>query len=141
MNSDTLTQRLADTLVLGEALSLLGRYELVDHWKQGEFHHDVIVKLADDDYYLISTNCNGGIKEVIHYDRMPDRSELWRWRTEENGTWLLAGLLETVVTVHWFPPTELLYEDARSEILPEYRERQEGGGWKMKETDCDGCRT
>ncbi len=40
----SLVQRLADTLVLGSLLEELrasvGPYELLDHWQQGEFHHD-----------------------------------------------------------------------------------------------------
>jgi len=34
--------------------------------------------------------------------------------------------------MHWFDPCALLTEDARSEYRPEFRERQEGGGWKAK---------
>jgi hypothetical protein len=35
-------------------------------------------------------------------------------------------------TVHWFEPCALLGPDARSELRPEFRERQEGGGWQPK---------
>jgi hypothetical protein len=35
-------------------------------------------------------------------------------------------------TVHWFDPCELLSADARSAYRPEHRERQEGGGWRLR---------
>jgi hypothetical protein len=39
--------------------------------------------------------------------------------------------------VHWFDPCELLSHDARSELRPEFRRRQEGGGWALaNESSC-----
>jgi len=35
-------------------------------------------------------------------------------------------------TPHWFNPCELLLPTARSELRPEFREREVGGGWRMK---------
>ncbi|MEO7109017.1 MAG: hypothetical protein ABI183_01155 [Polyangiaceae bacterium] len=44
-------QALADTLVLGSLLEQLrsrfGHYELLDHWTQGEFHHDIVLRVAN----------------------------------------------------------------------------------------------
>ena len=34
--------------------------------------------------------------------------------------------------MHWFDPCELLRDDARSEYRAEFRQRQSGGGWQMK---------
>ncbi len=34
-----------------------------------------------------------------------------------------------VRTPHWFDPCELLTPDTRSELRPEFRRRQRGGGW------------
>jgi hypothetical protein len=42
----------------------------------------------------------------------------------------LVPVLERAVTEHWFDPCELLAADARSELRPEYRRRQAGGGWE-----------
>jgi hypothetical protein len=43
--------RLSQSLVLGSLLEDLtrrfGSYELVAHWKQGEFHHDVVLRLPE----------------------------------------------------------------------------------------------
>jgi hypothetical protein len=41
-------------------------------------------------------------------------------------------VLGSVRTIHWFDPCELLGPDARSEFREEARERQTGGGWKLK---------
>jgi hypothetical protein len=67
-----LIERLAGHMVLGALLEELqtrfGGYDLVAHWTQGEFHHDVVLKLpevATDDLpgrvLVVATNCNGGI--------------------------------------------------------------------------------
>lgn len=44
----------------------------------------------------------------------------------------LPPILGRAVTEHWFDPCELLKDDARSELKEEFRERQDGGGWKLK---------
>ncbi len=127
--------RLASTLVLGSCLDLIretcGSFELVDHWKQGEFHHDVVVRLPDQQVLVIATNCNGGVKEVLAFAAVPDRTALWALRCPGNPEFDAepAKPLARSVTVHWFDPCELLAADARSELLPEHRERQPGGGW------------
>src|SRR5690349_17069193 len=114
-----------------------GSYELVDHWQQGQFHHDVVLRIpaarADlgGEILIIATNCNGGVKEVLAFTRVPDRLALWHWRCPDNPDFAgaLVGPLGTAVTEHWFDPCELLRPDARSELRAEFRERQCGGGW------------
>lgn len=140
--------RLAQALVLGALLEELttrfGSYQLVAHWTQGEFHHDVVLRLpetADRELpgrvLVVATNCNGGIKEVLSFAEVPDRRALWHHRCpdvrEFDGE--LAPVLARAVTEHWFDPCELLGENARSELRPEYRRRQEGGGWE----NAEGC--
>ncbi len=121
---------LAKAMVLGALLEKLGGYELVDHWTQGEFHHDVVVR-AHGRVYVIATNCNGGVKEVLAFDELPDRWALWRHRCPTNPEFsgVLPPIRARAITDHWFDPCALLVEDARSELLPEHRKRQRGGGW------------
>jgi len=126
-------ERLAKHFDLGSLLESLGEYELVAHWTQGEFHHDVVVR-AHDHVIVIATNCNGGVKEVLALRDVPDRRALWHHRCPDvkefgEGT---IDIVARAITVHWFDPCELLREDARSELKPEHRERDEGGGWKCR---------
>ncbi len=137
-------QELADALVLGAFLETLrarhGRYELVDHWTQGEFHHDVVVRVPDG-VFVVATNCNGGVKEVLAFESVPDRWALWHWRCPHVADFSgdLPPILGHAITPHWFDPCDLLRADARSELREEYRERQRGGGWKMAD-EPRGCR-
>jgi hypothetical protein len=132
-------QQLADHLVLGALLDDLrawrGGYEFLDHWKQGEFHHDVVVRLPDNVVLVVATNCNGGVKEVLAFDTVPDRWALWHWRCPHIADFSgdLPPMLGRAITPHWFDPCDLLRADARSELREEYRERQHGGGWQMSE--------
>lgn len=132
-----LLQELADHLVLGALLDDVrarhGGYELVDHWQQGEFHHDVVVRLPDARVLVIATNCNGGVKEVLAFESVPDRWALWHWRCPHVADFSgeLPRMLGRAITPHWFDPCELLRPDARSELREEHRERQQGGGWRM----------
>jgi hypothetical protein len=136
---------LAGCLVLGALLDELtrrfGGYELVAHWTQGEFHHDVVLRVRDGAtstlpgaVLVVATNCNGGIKEVLCFATVPDRAALWHHRCpaipEFSGD--LAPILARAVTEHWFDPCELLAADARSELRPEHRQRQPGGGWESR---------
>ena len=41
----TLSQQLGLGSLLSELTSRTGGYDLVDHWQQGEFHHDVVLRL------------------------------------------------------------------------------------------------
>jgi hypothetical protein len=143
-----LVQQLAETQALGalleEVRARFGGYQLLDHWKQGEFHHDVVVRVAAADASLpgtilvVATNCNGGVKEVLSFDAVPERQALWHWRCpmvrEFAGD--LPPVLARAVTHHWFDPCELLEPEARSELREEYRQRQAGGGWEMASTTC-----
>lgn len=116
-----------------------GRYELLDHWQQGEFHHDLLLRLPagaalPGRVVVVATNCNGGVKEILCFDELPTRDALWRGRCPDNPEFsgALPPLRGSARTVHWFDPCALLTPDARSELKPEHRERQSGGGWKMK---------
>lgn len=143
----SLVQQLADMLVLGSLLEELranvGPYELLDHWQQGEFHHDVLMRVAGAErlpgqVLVVATNCNGGVKEVLCFDELPDRNALWHFRcpnaAEFSGQ--LPALRERATTPHWFDPCELLAADARSELKAEHRRRQHGGGWEPSGAAC-----
>jgi hypothetical protein len=142
--------RLARCLVLGAVLDELtarfGGYELFAHWTQGEFHHDVVLRLPSiatarlpGRVLVVATNCNGGVKEVLCFRDVPDRSALWHHRCPDVAAFdgELAPILARATTEHWFDPRELLASDARSELRPEHRRRQEGGGWEYAE--AQGC--
>ena len=131
---------LARELTLGGLLDRVGAehggYELVDHWQQGEFHHDVVVRVRDRGalpgaVLVIATNCNGGVKELLVFDAVPDRWALWHHRCPDNPEFegALGAVLARATTDHWFDPCVLLLDDARSELLPAHRHRQRGGGW------------
>jgi hypothetical protein len=143
---------LARRLVLGALLEDLtarfGGYELVAHWTQGEFHHDVVLELPaaaagelPGRVLVVATNCNGGIKELLCFGDVPDRRALWHHRcpTVREFDGELSPVLARATTEHWFDPCELLGEGARSELRPEYRRRQEGGGWELAEATPGGC--
>lgn len=123
--------------LLGRLKELLGTYEWLAHWRQGEFHHDIVVRAGEGDTALsgkvlvISTNCNGGVKEVLCFAEVPERWALWRERCPENEDFSgeVPEILGRARTAHWFDPCELLKSDARSELRPEHRRRQRGGGW------------
>jgi hypothetical protein len=142
---------LARSLVLGALLEELtkkyGAYELVAHWTQGEFHHDLVLRLPEParqdlpgHVLVVATNCNGGIKEVLSLADVPDRLALWHHRCPLVGEFRgeLGPILARAVTEHWFDPCELLTSSARSELRPEYRRRQDGGGWEFDESG-GGC--
>ena len=142
-NTQTLGE-LAATLVLGALLDLVtekwGGYELIGHWQQGEFHHDVVLRIPaahgtlPGEYLAVATNCNGGIKEVLAFQEPPTHGGLWRARCPENPEFEgeLPQVLGRAITHHWFDPCELLGPDARSEYREEFRTRQPGGGWMPK---------
>jgi hypothetical protein len=134
-------ERLANTLVLGALLEdvrlAYGSFELLDHWTQGEFHHDLVLRVPagvsdlPGRVLVVATNCNGGVKEVLCFHEPPARASLWSMRCPANPDFPAppAAPLARSATLHWFDPCELLVPDARSELLPEHRVRQEGGGW------------
>ncbi len=137
-------QALADEMALGALLEALrsrcggASYELVDHWQQGEFHHDVVVRAPDSaglpgKYLVVATNCNGGVKEVLAFGELPDRQALWHWRCPAVVDFAgdLPPILGRATTAHHFDPCALLAPDARSELREEHRVRQAGGGWTL----------
>lgn len=134
-------RKLAETLALGSLLDDLrqraGAYELLAHWKQGEFHHDVVLRV-EREVLVVATNCNGGVKEVLAFDDVPDRRALWGFRCPDSPDFggPLPTLLARARTHHWFDPCSLLAPDARSELRPEHRRRQEGGGWEALPSAC-----
>lgn len=137
---------LAKSLLLGALLDDIrarwGTYELLHDWKQGEFHHDVVVRAPaaagalGGDIFVIGTNCNGGVKEVSCFESLPDRSALWHARCPDNPEFSGAApaMIATARTEHWFDPRELLVPEARSEYREEFRERQCGGGWMPRKS-------
>jgi hypothetical protein len=139
---------LANTLVLGALLDELrlryGAFELLDHFTQGEFHHDLVLRVPKSDLpgpiLVVATNCNGGVKEVMSFADRPGRKNLWAMRCPGNPDFDAspAAPLARSSTLHWFDPCELLGEDARSELRPEYRVRQHGGGWTCENKPRNG---
>jgi hypothetical protein len=139
-----LVEKLAGTLGLGalleEVRTACGGYQLIEHWQRGEFHHDLVLRVDSGAADLpgpglvVSTNCNGGVKEVLCFGDVPEEQALWHSRCPDNSEFggELPPLLGSSRTVHWFDPCELLVPDARSEYRPEFRERQPGGGWRLK---------
>jgi hypothetical protein len=119
--------------LLEELRGRFGGYELLDHWQQGEFHHDVVLRVAGE-VLVVATNCHGGVKEVLCFRELPERSALWHWRCPENPEFSgsLAPPLGVATTEHWFDPCELLVAEARSEYRAEFRDRQCGGGWVLR---------
>jgi hypothetical protein len=142
---------IARQLSLGSLLSEVGAtyagYDLLEHWQQGEFHHDIVLRVGDakslpGPVLVVATNCNGGVKEVLCFASVPERGALWHHRCPDNAefTGQLPPLLDSARTVHWFDPCELLRPDARSEYRPEYRERALGGGWALRaDTPAPTC--
>jgi hypothetical protein len=138
-----MVEQLAQNLGLGSLLLDLrqsfGGYRILDHWQQGEFHHDLILRVQQPaplpgQILVVATNCNGGVKEVLCFDEAPARGALWHQRCPDNPEFTgdLPPVLASARTIHWFDPCELLTEDARSEYRPEFRERQAGGGWQPR---------
>lgn len=132
---------LADTLVLGALLTRVrerwGTFEVLDHWQQGEFHHDVVLGIPEaipdlpGSVVVVATNCSGGVKEVLCLLQRPERFGLWRARCPDNPEFQgsVPEILAAATTTHWFNPCELLAPDARSEYREQFREKQCGGGW------------
>ena len=139
MGVDELAQNLGLGPLLDDVRRRLGGYEILDHWQQGEFHHDLLLKVdpkgqLPGPVLVVATNCNGGVKEVLCFTDAPARGALWHHRCPDNPEFQgeLPPVLDRAQTVHWFDPCELLGPDARSEYRPEHRERQAGGGWRPK---------
>jgi len=143
---EALSQNLVLGSLLSELVSTFGGYDIVDHWQQGEFHHDLVLrvpaaKTSPGNVLVVATNCNGGVKEILRLEAVPERAALWHSRCPENPEFNgeLPAILEAHRTVHWFDPCELLSPDARSEYREEFRERVPGGGWRLKENAAPMC--
>ena len=132
-----LTTRMSLTNLLAVLRRDYGGYKVLEHWKQGEFHHDLVLKVSrprpdlPGDVLVVGTNCNGGIKELLCLDEAPDRWALWHFRCpavpEFSGE--LPPLLGETRTPNWYDPCGLLGEDGPSELKQEFRLRMKGGGW------------
>lgn len=135
--------------LLEELSKRYGGYDIVAHWTQGEFYHDIVLQLSEaaenelpGRVLVVATNCNGGVKEVLCFSEIPDRFALWHRRCPTVPEFFgeLPPILERATTEHWFDPCELLSPDARSELRPEFRKRQIGGGWEHADpTVVPGC--
>lgn len=134
-------ERLAQTMMLGALLEEVRRrhrtYDVLAHWQQGEFHHDVVLRV-DGHVLVVATNCNGGVKEVLAFAEAPipvSRWALWHWRCPNVADFSgdLPPLLARATTTHYFDPCALLAENARSELRPEARRRMRGGGWERRD--------
>lgn len=141
LSVEHLARRLVLGALLDELTHLFGGYDLVAHWTQGEFHHDVVLRLPEvasaqlpGRVLVVATNCNGGVKEVLCFVEVPDRAALWHARCPSMPEFAgdLAPILARAETEHWFDPCELLGANARSELRPEHRQRQAGGGWEAR---------
>ncbi|MDB5805537.1 MAG: hypothetical protein JWN73_2859 [Betaproteobacteria bacterium] len=123
--------------LLGNLRENHGGYTIVEHWKQGEFHHDLVLRInaptseLPGDILVVSTNCNGGVKELLCFGQVPDRWALWHHRCpnipEFEGS--LPPILGAARTPNWYDPCGLLGDNGPSELKPEFRERLRGGGW------------
>lgn len=119
-----LIAELANTLTLGGLIERVrcrfGNFRVLDHWQEGEHHHDLVLELDEyaglpGRFLLVSTNSNGGVKEVHCLASPPDRAGLWHSRCPEQTE--LVGpppqILASARTLHWFEPRELLGSAAR----------------------------
>ena len=133
--------KLQETSGLGPFLDRVtercGAYEVLDHWQQGEFHHDLVLRLRNaaglpGAVVVVATNCNAGIKEVLWFLEAPARYALWHWRCPDNPEFSgeMAAPVHSWKKEHWFDPCALLVDDARSELTPNCRTRARGGGWE-----------
>ena len=75
MAIDVLARSLDPGSLIGEVARRYGAYDLVAHWTQGEFHHDVVLRISEAALHelpgrvlVVATNCNGGVKEVLCFD-------------------------------------------------------------------------
>lgn len=130
--------------LMDELRTRFGGFDLVDHWQQGEFHHDTVFRLQKPsldlpgDFIVVATNCNGGVKEVLCFSELPTYGALWKARCPDSREFSgeLPKLHGRATTHHYFDPCDLLRPDARSEYRAEFRERQRGGGWVARKPSC-----
>jgi hypothetical protein len=140
--------RLAVHLSLASLLDQLfaiTSYRVLDYWPQGEFHNDLVLEILDPlpdlpgSILVISTDCNGGVKELFCFSEAPDRWALWHLRCPDNPEFFGSAplVLGWIKTPLWVDPCMILSPNAPSELLPECRQRQQGGGWVLKDVQSD----
>src|SRR4051812_26107115 len=88
MTIETLARNLALGSLLDDLKTTLGGYEILDHWQQGEFHHDLVLRIdpkgqLPGSVLVVATNCNGGVKEVLCFETAPLAAALWHRRCPE----------------------------------------------------------
>lgn len=136
----SLVKRLAQNLALGDLLMdlhrTIGPSRPIAVWKQSCSHSDVVIQLDDrkqlpGSVLVIAIDCNGGVKEVLCFDVVPDRWALWHWRCPTNPEFEgdIPPLLAYEKTQHWFDPNEIVDDNSYCELKPEFRQRQRGGGF------------
>jgi hypothetical protein len=143
---DSLASELGLGALLARVDASCGRHVLLEHAQQGEFHHDFILRVPSPpasipgEFLVVATNCNGGVKEVLCFDAEPAVPALWHHRCPDNPEFSgdLPPIRAVARTPHWFDPCRLLTPEARSELRPEARERQPGGGWRPKRCGTPG---
>lgn len=118
---------LAQELLLGHLLQRLqdefSDFELIAHWTKGEYHHDIVVRLGDHrdlpgPVLVVSTNCNGGVKEVLCFSDPPSQEELWDLRDENLETDELPVVLAAARTIHWVDPISLIRRPTMVDMRP-----------------------
>ncbi len=140
---ETLAQHLSLGSLL-DALSTVKQYRILTHWPQGEFHHDLVIHIPDfapeltAPVLVISSDCNGGVKELICMSAVPPRWSLWHHRCPTHPDFPISADQAQLPLTHgwirtslWQDPCALLTWDAPSELKPEARRRQIGGGWEL----------
>ena len=121
MSLQTLANQLSLSALLDELRRRAGSYELLEHWQQGEFHHDTVLQVdalragLPGEILVVATNCNGGVKELLCFAARPQRLALWHSRCPGNPEFMgeLPELRASARTQHWFDPCTLLSDDAR----------------------------
>jgi len=114
---------------LDHVVRCLNLGELLDTLKAGhggyEFHHDVVLRVAETrslpgPVLVVSTNCNGGVKEVSCFAAIPDREALWHERCPkgEFAALPLPDLLARERTVHCLPTRPARPRRSPSEVVP-----------------------
>lgn len=110
---------LAGNLALGNLLDEVTQrfdgYQIIEHWEQGEYHHDLLIRVNSPrglpgPVLLISTNCNAGVKEILCFADTFDRQAIWGHRCPGLPQFKakLPPILGRIQTVYWIDPCSLL---------------------------------
>ena len=136
----SVVKRLAAHLALGDLLSdlhtTIGPSKPIAVWKQSCSHSDLVLFVDHQGklpgrVLVIAIDCNGGVKEVLCFDQVPDRWALWHWRCPTNPEFEgeIPPLLDSARTQHWFDPNQIVDDNSYCELRPEFRKRLRGGGF------------